>query len=41
MWKLTHNRIHHTFTNVLGIYSKFCTVVSGDAGAASGGGDEG
>jgi hypothetical protein len=33
--------VDRTFTNVLGIYSKFCTVVSGDAGAASGGGDEG
>ncbi len=27
-----------TFMNILGIYSKFCTVVSGDTG---GGGDEG
>jgi len=25
------------YTNVLGIWSKFCVVVSGDAGAASGG----
>jgi hypothetical protein len=28
-----------TYTNVLGIYSKYCTVVSGDAGAGERGGE--
>jgi hypothetical protein len=28
--------IDQSFTNVLGIYSKFCVIVSGDAGASGG-----
>jgi hypothetical protein len=28
--------IDYTHTNILGIYAKFCTVVSGDAGAGEG-----